>query len=354
MGNDVLSLRQLVVWMAVALLGPAADLLPGLSARQAGGAGWLAPLGALLLLLPALWLCAGLCREGNGLAGAIQGALGRSGGNALLIIYMVWALALLSGQVQMCAARLAMVYGRGPAFACAAALLGLAVWMAWGKTSAFARAGEIFYLALAVALAGILILAASKIEPGNLMPAPTELLALPGASAWLAGVLLWCVPGAFLARKVKPARGDGGRAAGWTVGLCITVCLLLCAVIGNAGPRLTARLPAPFLTAVQGLGIKGAFERMEALTAALWCLSDFMFFGLQLMAWRELGGALRPGGWTRWSLIPAAGLALCAAWLFCSGQGGIPQCTESVLALSGLVLGLLIPGAVRLIQAVRK
>lgn len=354
MGNDVLSLRQLMVWMAVSLLGPAADLLPSLTARQAGGAGWLAPLGALPLLLLALWLSGGLCRNGRGLAGAIQETLGRGLGSVFLIIYMVWSILLLAGQLRFCAARLTSIYGEGPAFACAAVLLALAVWMALAKASAFARAGEIFYLALAVALAGILLLAVFKVEPDNLAPAGAELCALPWASIWSAGVLLWCAPGAFLLGKVKAASENTRRSIGWTVGLCIAVSLLLCAIIGSAGPRLTAKLPAPFLTAVQGLGIKGTFQRIEALAAALWCLADLAFFGLQLLAWKEAGAALHPGRWAKWSIIPAAGLALCAAGLLAPTLNEGFGYSEIVLPASGLLLGLAVPAAVRLIQIIRR
>ncbi len=151
MGRDVLSLRQMMVLLFTALLAPAADLLPTLAAQRAGSAGWLAPLGALPLLLLALWAGSGWHRAGS---------LGRGAEGGICLSYLAWTLLTLALSLRLCAARLAQIYGEGPAFFCCALLLALAVWMGWGKTAAFARAGEIFYLALAVALAALLLLAA--------------------------------------------------------------------------------------------------------------------------------------------------------------------------------------------------
>lgn len=349
MERDALSLRQMMVLLATALLAPATDLLPALTAQKAGGGGWLAVLGALPLLLAALWAASGICRNGE-----LCGTLGRVPGSILTIIYMIWTLLTLTLTLRLSAARLAEVYGEAPAFLCAAALLAVAVWMGLGKTSAFARAGEIFYLALAVALGGVLLLAAFKVEGSNFRLSGSEAAALPGCSAATAGLLLNVFPAAVLGRKVTVRPHNGRRAVWWTVAFCAAVTLLLGAVIGCLGPQLTARLSAPFLIMVQGLGVKGAFQRTEALFAALWTLSDLTLAGLLLHTWRELAGQLRPGKWSRWSILAAAVIALAGGWtLFASTEKTRLFC-ERILPAVGLILGLGLPLAARILLRLRR
>lgn len=338
MERDVLSARQMMVLLATALLAPASDLLPSLTAERAGSGGWLAALCALPLLLVALWAASGTAweTETRRVLGGIPGAI-------IIIVYLVWTLLILALALRLSAARLAVLYGEGAAFGCTAALLIVAVWMGLGKTGALARAGEVFYLALAVALAGVLFLAAFHVEWENLWPSSEELAALPGGGAATAGLLLNIVPAAALGKKVSASPQNGRRAVGWIVAFCAAVTLLLGAVIGCVGPRLTARLPAPFLTMVQGLGIKGAFQRTEALFAALWTLSDLTLIGLLLHTWRELANRLHPGRWSRWSILPAAAGAIVGAWAFFGAAEATRAFCGEVLPAVGLVLGLAIP-----------
>lgn len=259
MERDTLSMRQMMVLLATALLAPASDLLPVLTARKAGGGGWLAVLCALPLLLIALWAVSGIVRGGG-----IVRTLGKMPGAFIIIVYLAWTLLTLALALRLSVARLAVIYGARPALSFAVVLLVVAAWMGLGKAAALARAGEIFYLAVAVALAGLLFLAVFQIEGKNLALSMEEAAALPGCAASAAGLLLNVVPAAALGRKIGTDAKNGRRAAGWTVAFCVAVTLLLIAVIGCLGPQLTARLPAPFLIMTQGLGIQGAFQRIEA------------------------------------------------------------------------------------------
>ena len=349
MERDALSLRQMMVLLTTALLALATDLLPALTAQRAGSAGWLVALGALPFLLIALWAAAGISRGGG-----LRRTLGRVPGSILILIYMIWTLLTLALSLRLSGARLAETYGERPAFLCTVALLAVAVWMGLGKTSAFARAGEIFYLALAVALAGVLFLAAFKVEGSNFCLSGSEAAALPGCSVATAGLLLNIFPASALGRKVTVSTHNGRRAVWWTVVFCIVITLLLGAVIGCMGPRLTARLSAPFFIMVQGLGVKGAFQRTEALFVALWALSDLTLAGLLLHSWRELVDQLRPGKWSRWSILPAAAAALAGGWLlFPEAEKARIFCRE-ILPAFGLIFGLSCPLLVQILLRTRK
>lgn len=349
MERDALSLRQMMVLLATALLAPATDLLPALTAQRVGGGGWLATLGALPLLLIALWAAGGICRGGG-----LCRTLGGGPGGILVVLYLGWTLLTLALALRMSGARLAELYGEKPAFFCVAALLAAAVWMGLGKTAAFARAGEIFYLALAVALAGVLFLAAFQVKGSNFRLSGSEAAALPTCSAATAGILLNVFPAAVLGSKVTVRTHGGRRAVGWTVAFCVAVALLLGAVVGSLGPQLTARLSAPFMIMVQGLGVKGAFQRTEALITALWTLSDLTLAGLLLHTWRELLGELSQGKWIRWSVLPAAAAALAGGWLLFPTAEQTRDFCGTVLPAAGLVLGLLFPLLARILPRLRR
>lgn len=344
MERDVLSMRQLMVLLVTALLAPATDLLPTLTAQMAGRAGWLSVLGALPLLLLAFWAARGIfCDRG------ICRALGKVPGGIIIIIYLTWTLLLLALFLRLSATRLAEIYGEGPAFAYAAVLLVVAAWMGRGKVSAFARAGEIFYLVLAVALAGVLLLATANVEESNFRVSASEAVALPMCSVTTAGLLLNVYPAAVLKNKVAVRAHNGRRVIGWIVAFCITITLLLGAVIGCVGPHLTAQLPAPFLIMVQGLGIKGAFQRTEALFIALWTLSDLTLFGLLLHTSRELAGELHKGKWCRWSVLPVTVVALIGGWLFVPKGEETRIFCSALLPMAGLIFGLGCPLVSRII-----
>lgn len=345
-GNDVLSVRQMMVMLAVALLSPVTDLLPTLVTRTAGNLGWAAVLIALPLLLAALWAAGGAFWQEAGKQTAVR--------IPIIIVYLLWTLMSLSLSLRLCGARLAVIYGEGPAFACVLALLILAAWMGVGKTAAFARAGEIFYLALAVALVLVLSLAAGKIEWANLYPETEKMAGLPSAVFATAGVLLTIAPAAVLREKIVWSEKGRGRVVGWTVTFCIVAALVLAVVIGCLGSKLAGRLPTPFLTMVQGLGVEGAFQRTEALFAALWALSDLVRVGLLLHAWRTLAEKLRPGKWCRWSVLPAAGIALLGGWLFFSSAGSARYFCMTILPVTGTFFGLIVPLILRFAQSGRR
>lgn len=337
MKHDALSMRQMMVLLAVALLAPATDVLPALAVQWAGRGGWLIPAGVFPLLLLALWAASGLC-----LRGGLSQTLGRAPAGFVAAVYLAWVLLTLTLSLRLCWARLAAFDQSGPAV-CVVFLLAVAVWMGLGKVSAFARAGEVFYLALAVALIAVFLLAAPKVEWENLRPTLEEAAGLPGGCAAAAGLLLNIVPACALGGRVAKRPGNVRRAVGWTAAFCVTAALLLASITGCLGAGLTARLPEPFLIMIQGLGVKGAFQRTEALFAALWTLSDLILAGLLLHAWRALAGELCPGKWGRWSVVPVAAAALAGGWLFFPEAEQVQRFCGTVLPVAGIVLGLALP-----------
>lgn len=331
MNSNALSVRQIMVLLMVALLAPCVDLFPTLTAQKMGSSGWLLMLGVLPLLLIALWTQSRVFGLPKGLLRGI-----------LYIMYMGLVFLLLVVSLRLCSIRLEYICGAVPGRIGTGALCLAAIWMGCGRAAAFARAGEVFYLALAVAVAGVILLGAVQVEPANLIPSTSDIVSLPVAGLAAAGIILNVYPTGVLGNKVTVQKKGKRKMVAWTIAFCVAVTLILVVVLGCIGPKLAARLPSPFLIMVQGVGIEGAFQRTEALIAALLSLSDFVLVGLLLHAWRALAEGVCPGKWERWSVFAAAP-AVVLGWLLFPNGENVRSFSLRVLPATGILFGLILP-----------
>lgn len=329
--SDALSLRQITVLTVAGLLAPGADLLPGVLARQAGRAGWLVPLLALPAVL--LWLCllrALFKEEGSCLGGLLKQGFGPVLGRALILLYIMWAVVLTGGLLSRSTARLGAIYENGAGRWLAGLALLLALWMVWGKAGGVCRAAELFWLALAVTAAAVLLLSLPQLKGERLLPAWEEWKGVPGAWVDCLGIL----GGAVFAAALTGTAPRGGKSRsgllGWGAAACLLLTALTAAVTGQVGAELTGKLEHPFFIMVQGLSLEGGFARLEAPVAALWLMADFAGMSLLLLAVRTLAGG-RAGKWA----------ALLAALAAAAGQRIFFK--EAVFPFLGLVLGFGVP-----------
>ena len=163
MKKGALSRTQLAVLAWAGVLAPAAELLPG-AVLSAGRGAWLAPLAALPLVLLSVCLLTRLAGD-KGLARGILDGLGPRFGWGVLFLYMMWALALLALRLRLCAGRMLSSGNRDgalPYFLLVAA--GMVFWLAGGSLAAFARAGQLFFLVLALTGGAILLLSLPQVR----------------------------------------------------------------------------------------------------------------------------------------------------------------------------------------------
>ncbi len=331
MKADALSLRQVAVLTITALLAPVVDVMPGAVAGTGGAAGWLAPLFVMPILL--LWMgmvCSALEGEGESLNTLARRGFGRGLGGVLTLLYIMWGFSALAAQVGRSARRLGAVYGPTAGKTLGALAVALALWLVWRKVSALCRAGEMFWLALGVGMLGLLALAAPQVEPVRLMPKGGDWMGLPGAVGACLALFAPGIFGAALVGKAPRSKLDKKRMLGWMVALCAIAALLIAAVVGQMGARLTASLPQAFFIMVQGLSLRGALARLEALAAALWMMADFAFAGLVLAGVRELAGEKLGRGM---AVVVAAGAVAAQGLSFWEKTAGI----------GGLIFGFGVP-----------
>ena len=334
-GNDVLSVRQMMVLLTVALFAVATDLLPSVVARQMGRGGWLIGLGISPVLLLALWLGSRVFRRRS-----ICEIAGKPARYIIIIMYLLWGLFVLAAVLRLSAARMEEIYGKVPSFWIAVLMLAVAVWVGMGKAAALARAAEIFFLALAATVAGVLLLGTFEVKWQNLYP--VEWTQLPAGSFCSASILLNVAPLAVLGTRISPKKGSKRAVCGWAIAFCVGITWVLVVVLGSVGSGLSARLEIPYLIMVQGLGIKGAFQRTEALVAAVWLLSDLILCGALLRAGNDYITELKSEHWGRWGVPALAIAALAVGWLLFPADAVRAFCIR-VLPVTGMIAGIILP-----------
>ncbi len=276
------------------------------------------------------------------------------GKRIIIILYLLWIPLTMAVALRLSSARMGRIYGETAGMLCVVAVLLVALWMAWGKVAAFARAGEIFYLTLSVLIAGIFLLAVFRVEWGSFFVEKNELAKLPAGSLASAGLILNVYPAVLLKGRI-PVRGRNKKRQWlWAVVFCVAATLLLAAVTGCLGAKLTGQIAAPFYTVLQGLGVKGTFQRLEAPVAALLTLSDLTLTGLLLHAWRDMANQLCPGKWSRVAVVPIAAISLIGGMVLLADMADLWLFSSMVLPVIGLVLGFLCPLLVRIFAHIKR
>lgn len=328
-----------------ALLSPAVRALPGWTASTAGEGAWLTGILAFPAFLLLGWMLFALVREGGGLADALQRGFGTWLGKGVIIVYMVWALFLLCLEGRLYAGRmLSAGYRSGSPGVFLLVLLALVLWMGRRKLAAFARTTEICYLVLALTLGLVLLFSILDITPEHVLP--VWFSDLPGAAAAAlvpVGVLSCGVFGGFLAGKVTRRGDDARRGFRWLAAGCVILALLQFGVLSQLGAELCTRMDVPFFEVARGVGIDGAFQRVESIVVALWVLSDFALMGLLVFAIRCMAGAVFGDTIERWTPWAAVLLALVGGILLFPDDFAARRMAANIAPIGNLILSFPVP-----------
>lgn len=225
------------------------------------------------------------------LAGALGTALGwlllwRVGWRplhpVLKILYAGWAAVLMADVLSRTAGRIQQGLGSEEGAGWLLVLLALPlVWMGWGKTAAFFRAAEIFWLALLVTAGAVFLLGLPRVNWGWAMASGGGWLDSLAAGGLTMSAGLFILPHLY---KVEPEQREDCRGLVWLGALGAASAGLALLTAGLLHPETAARLDAPFFTAA---GLLGDSARLEGLVSALWLLSDLTLAGLLARCWGE-------------------------------------------------------------------
>lgn len=352
MEEDKISRTQLMALMWAGILAPVAELLPALLLPGAGRGAWLAAALAAPVVLAAGWVMGSLGGR-EGLARGVRALLGRWLGGAVLLIYIVWGLLLLSLRLRLCAQRLFASGERDGAWwvfllAAAAAVL----WMGRGQLAAFARTGQLFLAALLATAGVVLLLSLFQGRPERLLPLWWEdARPVIQASLSAAGVMGW---GLFLPFLMGSVRDQGENKNWhwlfWGLGGTLLLAASQAVILANLGAGLAGRLENPFFALAKSVGVEGAFQRVEGVVTALWTFADLAMGGILVFALRAVTAELispKRLGWVPWVavLLSATGAVLLFPTL-----GAGEEWNRRLVPMGNLILGLVLPAALLLIK----
>lgn len=344
----------MLLWAA--LLAPAAELLPMVTVSVAGKGGWICILVAAPVMALAGLAVFRLCRSGEGLGESYLRLFGPVFGRGILLIYIVWGWFLLVLRLRLGAQRLMGAgYRDGSLWFLLPVLAAMALWMSWGKLSAFARAGEVFFAALALTAVVVALLTAGQMRPEHLLPLWKEdVVPILKGGIPATGVLCYGIYAAFLSGDTQWKKGDVGRWVRWTILGCGALSLMQMVVIGNFGPGLIEKLDSPFFNLAKSVGVKGAFQRVESVVAAVWTFSDLAIMGLLLRALAKGMQGVAPK--VKGELAAAAFLipGAIAALIFFPGGVVAEEMSRGTVLWGNLILGLLLPVLLLVIQRIRQ
>lgn len=203
-------------------------------------------------------------------------------------LFLLWGLVWTAAHSVRIGSRLSDALGVGSEVLTAGVLL-LAVWMATGGLTAFARAGELFAIVIGVSFALIFLGGLFRLRwDALLLWEKAALCQVPGGGLAVLGTLAVGCWALLFCREVRPEPGAVGRVGRWVglLGVLLAGAVLL--VLGRFGAALTGTIDRPFFQMVSGLGLEGAFQRLEALVSALWFLGDAALLAFLLLTWRRL------------------------------------------------------------------
>lgn len=288
MRDKKISTGQFRTVLLLALLPLSTELLPG-RLQPAGSAAWLCPLGACVVaLLLALLLKKRKFLGKGSLGQQLEQRWGKGVSRVLAGLFFLWGLFLLTAHASRLGGRLADSLRASPILLTAAVLL-LAGWMTAGGLPAFARACEIFALAVGFGFALIVLFGVFRLRWGYvLLFTREELMQVPGGALTTLGTLAAGVYALFIIGDVREEEKSRRKGVGALIGLFVLTAAAVLLVLGRFGPALTGVIDRPFFQMVSGLGFQGAFQRLEELASALWVLGDEALLGLLLLCLRRL------------------------------------------------------------------
>ncbi|MBQ8830297.1 MAG: GerAB/ArcD/ProY family transporter [Oscillospiraceae bacterium] len=280
--KDSISTKQMNTLLFVGLLSPVIRLFPAVSVNMGGKAAWLSPIVALPVALMLTALIHRFLKKSapdEALGDMIIKAVGSIAGRIVLAILALWLMFYTGFIVKSSAERLiSSIYPNGQSGIFVITLLAVGVYMATGKLKSLGRMTEIFAAVIGAILLIILVTAAFKIEPSNLLPVTVRDVdniavgAIPAAN--IIGI------GAYAA-FLKTGNEKAGRYKSVLI-MTLIITAITVTTLGILGEELIGSLQHSFFVMLRDIELAGVLERIEAAVIITWVITDLVYVTILL------------------------------------------------------------------------
>ena len=144
-----------------------------------------------------------------------------------------------------------------------------------------------------------------------------------------------------------------GRWLFWCLVAAAVLVGMQLVIIGCFGIKLTESIQNPFFHLAKSVGIKGAFQRMESLVAAVWTFSDLLLLTGILWCVRRIEAVLRSERSSKTLVTVAVLGGMTIAMAVFGGKMSVMRVAQTVGTVGNLFLGVGIPFAAVLISKVK-
>lgn len=272
-----------------------ADSLIESTVKYTGAGAFLAPFYALPLVV--LWglLLLRYCGEGKGLGERILETTGGFIGKIILILYFIWGVFLFAVRLRTCVQGFLTVgYQEGSLLFLLPLLALFVLWMSGASLAGFARSTTLYFGIVALVFLVLLTLSFPSVDWKRVFPIWTKEVSSASLGIFpILGMIGYGVFACFFLGEVDfvdgDSEGENPRNHGktwliWSLIACSSFGLLLYIAEGSFGVGLLSEMTEPFYQLSKGIGVQGAFQRIESLVSAIWTFAEFLLLGLLLRA----------------------------------------------------------------------
>jgi len=261
-------------------MSPGVRFIPSFVTAKAKQAGWLAPIGALLIFIPLIYVLFAFADKYKDIPfpKIMEDICGIFLGKLLSVIYFIWLTILIAIYISFYNERLLSTILPNVKENLFIIIMIFCVIVALKKSFvAIVRMNEIVLPLFVIVFLGCVLFSLPDIDVKKFLPV-SRLDVIPVAKASLGITGIWCyVPLVFLfcnAINNKQQIRQHAFSALSTVFILTVLLIVMC--IGVLGPHIIESMPIPFFVAVRQIDLFNTIERIEAVVVSIWIFSDFM------------------------------------------------------------------------------
>ena len=281
--SDKISMRQAIIFLLLALGAPSLRVIPNYVAREAGKAGWVAAIAALIPALILVWILGKLFKKNDGsLYDIYEKVFGKFINKIIIAVYIIWTIYLIGLYLRMFGERfLNTILFEANVSILMAFMLVFIYFIVNQKIDVVGRMSEVLICFFIAIVGFVFITTLSQIELKNIWPVtyydiwPVIRGAEPifSLSCYITAIM-------FLGDKISDKKSLKRNGIWAMIGWSIFSIILILSTTGLFGHTLNSQLLFPYFATLKNIRILDAIERVESLFISIWVASDAIIIAL--------------------------------------------------------------------------